>query len=114
MIELKRFFDEERKRLFVPHPFLTGRIIARWNEYQTQEAGIWESIPTFARSVLALALVLVLCFIVLLVIIPQVPDRGMIEALLEPEQSEAEGVLYSEDEVPAGEDFFELIALEEQ
>ena len=114
MSELKDFFDEERKRVFAPRPFFTERVIARLNERQIRESGIWELVPNSVRSVLALALLLVLCFLALETFIPQVPQRGMIEAYLEPEQSAAETVLYSEGDVPAGQEFLEMIALEEQ
>ena len=112
---LRNFFHEEKKRVFLPPPFFTQRILARLNARRLMtESGIWELLPTCARSVFALALMLVVCFLALEMFIPRIPERGLLEAYLEPEESAAESVLYSESEVPAGQDFFELIALEEQ
>ena len=85
----KDFFDAERKKVFTPGPFFTERVLARLGQ-PPRESGIWEVIPVSTRSVLALALVLILCFAVVQVIIPQIPQRGMIEAYLEADQNPAE------------------------
>ena len=110
----KDFFDAERKKIFTPGPFFTERVLARLGQPR-RESGIWEVIPVSTRPVLALALVLILCFAVVQVIIPQVPQRGMIEAYLEADQNPAESFLYSEADVPSGQEFLEqLIAQEDQ
>src|SRR5262245_60732384 len=114
MRQLRDFFDEERKRIFSPGPFFAARVMARLTGRNIRETGIWEVVPTSARSVFALALLLVVCFLALEFFIPQIPDREMIEAFLEPEQTAAETILYNEDDVPAGQDFLEMIGLEEQ
>ena len=60
-------------------------------------------------------LVLIFCFVMFQVIIPQVPQRGMIEAYLDSDQNPAESFLYNEGEVPSGQEFLDqLIAQEDQ
>jgi hypothetical protein len=115
MNPIKDFFEAERKKVFAPGPFFTKRVLARLGQPRSQESGIWEVIPISARPVLMLALVLIFSFVVVQVIIPQIPQRGMIEAYLEPDQNPPESFLYSESDVPSGQEFLEqLIALEEQ
>lgn len=111
MSELKDFFNWERKRVFTPGLYFTQKVMARLNE--RQEYGIWESVPTSARPVFAVALLLILCVVGVHMFFPQAPQRGMIEAFLEIEQNPAESVLFSETEVP--QEFLEqLIGLEDQ
>jgi hypothetical protein len=113
MNQLKDFFDEERKRVFTPGPFFTERVMARLNE-KIQDFGIWELIPGSARPVLGIAVVLLLCFMAVELFIPQLPVRGMVEAVIESEQSPAESFLYSESEVQDGTEYLEqMIALED-
>jgi len=115
MNSVRDFLAAERKRVFAPGPFFTQRVLARLAQQRAQEAGIWEAIPISTRPVLALALTLIFCFVLVQVIIPQVPPRGMIEAYLDPDQSPAESFLYSEGEVPSQQEFLDqLIAQEEQ
>jgi hypothetical protein len=115
MNRLKEFLEAERKRFFAPDAFFTPRVLARLAPQRAREAGIWEVIPVSSRLVLALALGLVFCFVVVQLIVPQVPQRGMIEAYLDPDQSPAESFLYNESEVPSGQEFLDqLITQEEQ
>ena len=114
MARLKDFFDAERKRVFLPGPFFTQRVMARWEEYKARDFGIWEIVPSSSRTVLAMALMLILCFVAIYVLVPHLPARGMVEAYVEAEQSPTETFLYSGTEVPAdGELLEQLIALEE-
>lgn len=114
MNQLKDFFEAERKRVFGPDAFFTQRVMARLNEGIT-DSGIWEIVPGSTRPVLALALLLILCFALVEVFVPQVPQRGIIEAFLEPEQSPAESFLYSESDVPTHQEVLQqVISLEEQ
>ena len=113
MNQLKDFFQEERKRVFTPGPFFTQRVMARLNE-RIQDFGIWELIPSSARPVLAVGVVLLLCFMAVEMFVPQTPMRGMVEAIIESEQSPAESFLYSEGEVQDGTEYLEqMIALED-
>jgi hypothetical protein len=113
-MNLKEFFDSEKKRVHVPGPFFTSRVMARLNGGHRVENGIWEMIPMSVRPVLALALVLIICFIAIEIFVPPVPQRTMIEASFESEQQPGESLFYGEDEVPAGQELLEqLIALEE-
>jgi hypothetical protein len=114
-MNLKDFFDSERKRVYSPGPFFTSRVMARLNGGHPSENTLWEMIPASVRPVLVLALVLIMGFMVGEVFMPRVPNRGMIEASLESEQRPGEGILYGEDEeVPNGQELLEqLIVLED-
>ena len=114
MNQLKDFFDAERKRVFEPDAFFAKRVMARLNEGGAQEFGIWDVVPGSMRSVLALALMLILCFVAVELFVPQLPQRGMVEAFLEPEQSPAESVLYNDADVPSQDVLAQLIALEDE
>src|SRR2546421_52133 len=115
MNQLKEFFNEERKRFFEPDAYFTQRVMARLNERPVQDFGIWDIIPTSTRPVLAIALTLILCFVALETFIPQMPQRGMVESFLEPEQNPAESFLYNGTDVPSRQDVLEqLISLEDQ
>ncbi len=113
-MNLKEFFDSERKRVYTPGPFFTSRLMARLNTARPLENGMWELISGSARSVFALALVLILSFVLVEIFVPDVPQLGMIETSFESEQTPGESLFYGEDEVPAGQELLEqLIALEE-
>lgn len=113
-MNLKDFFDSERKRVFEPGPYFTSRVMARLNG-RLVESTLWEMIPNSVRPVLVLALVLIIVFMAGEVFVPRVPSNGMIEASLESEQQPGEGILYGEDdEVPTGQELLEqLIVLED-
>jgi len=115
MNPLGDFFDVERKRVYEPDAFFTQRVMARLNDRVVQQYGIWDVIPTSTRPVLALALMLIICFVAVDVFIPQLPQRGMIESFLESEQNPAESFLYSGTDIPSRQDVMEqLIAPEDQ
>ena len=48
------------------------------------------------RPVLAIALMLILCFVAVEMFVPQVPQRGMVESFLETEQNSEESFLYND------------------
>jgi hypothetical protein len=114
MNPLEDFLDAERKRVFAPGPFFTERVLARLGRVEGRESEIWEVIPTSTRPVFALALVLIFCFVVVQVIIPQVPQRGLIEAYLDPDQSPGERFLYNEGDVPSGQEFLDQLIVQEE
>jgi hypothetical protein len=115
MNRLKDFFDAERQRVFEPDTYFTQRVMAHLAERTRQEAGIWEVLPTSTRPVLAIALMLILCFVAVETFIPQLPQRGMIESFLESEQTPAESFLYNETDIPSRQDVMQqLIAPEDQ
>ena len=101
MKELKDFFESEKKRVFEPDVFFIERVMARLREGSAWEHGIWEIMPNSMRPVLAVALALILCFIAVEFLIPQMPQSGVVESFLEPEQSPAESFLYNDAEIPA-------------
>jgi hypothetical protein len=114
-MNLKEFFNQERKRVFTPGPYFTPRVMTRLNGGHRVENGLWELIPSSVRPVLALAIVLIISFVAVELFFPPVPQRGMIEASFEAEQRPGESLIYGEeDELPAGQELLEqLIALEE-
>jgi len=101
MNRLNEFFELERKRIIEPDTYFTQRVMARLNEPATQDFGIWDIVPSSTRPVLAMALVLILCFVAAEVFIPQMPQRGVIESFLETEQNPTESFLYNDTDVPS-------------
>ena len=113
MNRLKDFFNSERKRVFEPDAFFTQRVMARLNDRLedagVQEFGFWDIVPSSTRPVLALALVLILCFAAVEMFVPQEPQRGMVESFLAPEQSPAESFLYNDTDVPSRQDVLQQL-----
>jgi len=110
------FFEIERKKVIKPDAFFTQRVMARLNDglHARQDAGFWDIVPGSTRPVLALALVLILCFVAVELFVPQLPQRGMVESFLAPEQS-PESFLYNDTDVPSRQVVMEqLIEAEEQ
>ena len=115
MNQLRNFFESEKKRIFEPDAFFTERVLVRLTEGSAWEYGIWEIIPSSARPVLAMALALILCFVLAELWIPQMPQSGVVESFLEAEQSVAESFVYNDTGVPAREVVMQqMIAPEEQ
>src|SRR6185436_3948692 len=117
MTPMKDFFDEERKRVFEPDAFFTQRVMARLDERRREGrfGDIWDIVPASTRPVLAIALVLILCFVAVELLVPQLPQSGMVESFLAPEQTPGESFLYNDSDVPSRQVVLEqLIALEEQ
>ena len=120
MNPLNEFFKRERKRIFEPDAFFTQRVMARIEAgvankqaSRLRDLDFWEVIPSFARPVLALALMLILCFVIVDLFVPQLPQRGMVESFLAPEQSPSESFLYSDPDVATQDVLDQLIAPEE-
>jgi hypothetical protein len=114
---MKDFFDAERQRVFQPDAYFTQRVLARLdvNRVEMTEFGIWDAVPSSTRPVLAFALMLLLGFIAVEVLTPQMPQRGMVESFLAPEQNPAESFLYNDTDVPSRPVVMQqLIAPEEQ
>src|SRR5262245_58216907 len=101
-MKLNDLFDAERKRIFEPDALFAKRVLARLNESRRNaDFGFWDAVPSSARPVLALALILVLCFIAAEVFIPQMPQFGVVESFLAPDQNSSESFLYNDNEVPS-------------
>src|SRR5262245_55177693 len=102
MNQWKDFFDGEKKRVLEPDSFFTQRVMARLdersNEQSVQDLGFWDMVPSSTRPVLAVALMLILCFFAVEMFVPQLPQRGMVESFLAPEQSPAESFLYNDND----------------
>jgi len=102
---LKDFFEKEKTRVFTPDPYFSTRVMARIRDVQVREYSIWDAIPATGRSVLGLAVVIMLAFIAVQLFVPQVPDQGFITAALEAERSQTDApYLYSGTELPADND----------
>ena len=115
MNQLKDFFDSERKRVVAPDAFFAKRVMARLNAGLAQQYGIWDVVPSSTRPVLVIALMLILCFGAVQMFVPQLPERGMVESFLEPEQNPAESFLYNDTDVPSRQDVLaQLISLEDE
>jgi len=117
MNDLKDFFNLERKRVFEPDSFFAKRVMARLSdgkERSLRDFGIWEALTNSTMPVLAIALLLILCFIAVELFIPQLPQSGMVESFLAPEQNSGESFLYNDTDVPSRQVVLELITLEEQ
>jgi hypothetical protein len=114
MNQLRNFFEAEKKRIIAPDAFFTARMMSRLKQ-QVSENGIWDMMPRSTRPVLAVALALILCFVVIEFFVPQLPQRGVVESFLESEQSPAESFLYNDTDIPARQVVLEqLIAPEDQ
>jgi len=103
---MKDFFEEEKKRVFTPDPYFHTRVMARLNEAKPREFSIWDVIPGSTRSVFALAVTVMLIFVAVQALVPQVPDLGFVDSLVEAEQNPAQTYLYSGTEMPADQEFF--------
>ena len=115
MKQLRDLFDAERKRVFEPDAFFAKRVMARLNESAARDYGIWDIVPGSTRPVLAVALMLIVCFGAVEMFVPQMPQYGIVESFLEPEQSPAESFLYNDTDVPSRQDVLDqLIAPEDQ
>jgi hypothetical protein len=113
-MNLRNFFESEKSRVYAPDAFFTKRVMARFHGVPSWKSGIWEMMPSSTRPVLALALALILCFIAIELFIPQMPQRGVVESVLESEQSPVESLLYNDTDVPARQVVLQLIAGEDE
>jgi hypothetical protein len=114
MSPLKDFFEAERKRVLKPDAFFTQRVMARLNEPVNEKRAFWDVIPSSTRPVLVFALMLILCFVVVEMLVPQLPEHGMVELFLAPEQSPAESFLYNDTDVASQDVLQQLIELEDE
>src|ERR1700754_747799 len=114
MNSLKDFFNEEKKRVHTPDPYFHTRVMARIREAQPREYSIWDVIPNSTRPVFGLALVLMLAFLAVQVFVPQMPERGFMDALLESEQAPSDILMSSGAETPDQDFVNQLLGIEEQ
>jgi hypothetical protein len=91
------FFKNERARVFEPGPYFTQRVMAgiAGRKASLRENGIWDGVMAGARPIFALALVVLLAFLAIQLFVPDIPDRGPIDAFLSPDQTDGEHMLYS-------------------
>jgi hypothetical protein len=78
-IDLTKFFQEEKKRVYKPGPDFAPRVVMRLKEYPPQEAGFWEVVLAAQRPILVLgaAVALLAAF---QEFAPIEPSRGLIAA----------------------------------
>ena len=98
-MNLKNFFESEKSRVFAPDALFTKRVMARLRGAQ-RKLGFWEMMPNSTRPVLALALVLILCFLAIEIFVPQMPQQGVVESVFEAEESADENLIYNDTDVP--------------
>lgn len=95
--KLDEFFKSERARVFEPGPYFAQRVMARLSGQLAaqRENGIWDGVVAGARPVFALAMVLLLGFLAIQLFLPDsMPERGPIDAVLSPEQTEGEHLIF--------------------
>ena len=121
MNPLNDFFERERKRVFEPDAFFAQRVLARIDERNAEKnsAGMrdlefWEIVPGSTRPVLALALMLILCFVMVDLFVPRLPQRGMVESFLAPVQNPAESFLYTDSDLASQDVLRQLIVVPEE
>jgi hypothetical protein len=74
--ELKEFVDAERKRVVEPDAHFATRVMARVRDIRPHPPDIWEMVPAPARTVFALAAMLILTFLAIQSLVPAVPRGG--------------------------------------
>ncbi len=62
---------------------------------EQRENGIWDGVLAGARPVFALAMVLLLAFLAIQLFLPDIPERGPIDAVLAPEQTDGEHLIFT-------------------
>jgi hypothetical protein len=82
-------------------------VLARLRGPAEEAAGIWEAVPNSTRPIFGIALILLVCFLVIQIFVPPEPERGLVEVYLDPEESTTGSFLYSEAEVPTGQEFLQ-------
>jgi hypothetical protein len=95
--KLDEFFKSERARVFEPGPYFTQRVMARLAGQLSahRENGLWDGVLSGARPVFALAMVLLLAFMAIQLFLPDVPERGPIESVLSPDQTDGEHLIFT-------------------
>jgi len=94
--KLDEFFKSERERVFEPGPYFTQRVMARLaGQTSVRESGIWDGVLSGARPVFALAMVLLLAFMAIQLFLPDMPERGPIDAVLSPDQTDGEHLIFT-------------------
>jgi len=94
--KLDEFFKSERARVFEPGPYFTQRVMARLaGQTSVRESGIWDGVLSGARPVFALAMVLLLAFMAIQLFLPDMPERGPIDAVLSPDQTDGEHLIFT-------------------
>jgi len=111
---LKDFFEAEKKRVLTPDPYFHTRVMAGVRETRAREYSIWDVIPGSSRPVFGLALVFLLAFLAVQFFVPQMPERGFMDALLEAEQAPADVLMSSGADMPDQEFVNQLLGFEEQ
>ncbi|HET9129806.1 MAG TPA: hypothetical protein VFO86_02595 [Terriglobia bacterium] len=92
--KLEEFFKSERARVFEPGPYFTQRVMAGLAGMQ-KENGIWEGVLAGARPIFALAMVLLLGVMAIQLFLPDMPERGAIESVLSPDQTDGEHMIFT-------------------
>ena len=97
--------------MFLPDAYFVQRVMANLS-LRAEDAGVWDMVRTPSRSVLVLAVALLLCFLALDEFIPVMPQQGPVTMTLESEQGPVETRVLSGTEDDGQEFIQELIAME--
>ncbi len=111
MKKIEEFFRQERQRVFLPDAYFVQRVMARLSR-KAEDVGVWDMVRKPSRSVLVLAVAMLLCFFALDVFIPVMPQLGPVDMTLESEQGPVETRVLSGTEDDGQEFIQELIAME--
>jgi len=95
--KLDEFFKTERARVYEPDSYFTQRVMARLAAQISvqRENGIWDGVLSGARPVFALAMVLLLAFMAIQLFLPSMPEHGPIDAVLSPDQTDGEHLIFT-------------------
>jgi hypothetical protein len=94
--KLDEFFKSERARVFEPDAYFTQRVMARVAGLSShRENGIWDGVLSGARPIFAMAMVLLLAFMAIQLFLPNMPERGPIDAVLSPDQTDGEHLIFT-------------------
>ncbi len=109
----KGFVDRERRRAFIPDADFAKRVVAEIRPVNQSAAAVWDSVPSFARPMIAVITCVLLIILGVQVFLPQSPEVGIIDAYLEMDQGPADQWLYRNAELPEGRDLLVEISLAE-
>jgi|GEM_PF-1725346 len=92
---ISEFFKSERARVFEPGPYFAKRVMAHiaGRGAAVRENAIWDGVMAGARPIFALALVLFLAIVAIQFFVPDMPERGPIDAVLSPDITDGEHLL---------------------
>ncbi len=109
----REFVRKERDRVFQPEPSFARRVVASLDPI-TRTSGLWwDDVPSFARSIVAVATVFLVALATIHAFYPAPPRMGIVDAYLSAEATPAEAWLYWDEDPPEGQDLLIEISVAE-